>query len=107
MFKVNIKGTMNFYVIALHYASSLRFPTVPITKSRENKFSVFQNSAMQTDVQFYAFLTSAIEECESSISILNRFYPERKSSNIHWVGVGQPQQLTLETVLTTHLPAQN
>ena len=102
-----MKGTMNFYIIALHYASSLRFPTVPITKSIENKFSVFQNYAIQTDVQFYAFLTSAIEECESSVSILNRFYPQRKSSNIHWVWVGQFQWLTLEKVLTTHLPAQN
>jgi len=107
MFKVNMKGTMNFYIIALHYASSLRFATVPIIKSRENKFSVFQNYTMQTDVQFSAFLTSATEECESSISILNRFYPQRKRSNIHWVGVGQPQRLTLEKVMTTHLPAQN
>lgn len=102
-----MKGTVNFCIIVLHYASSLRFPTVPITKSIENKFSVFQNDAMQIDVQFYAFLTSAIDECESSISILNRFYPQRKSSSIHWVGVGQPQWLTLEKVLTTHLPAQN
>jgi len=83
------------------------FPTVPIIKSKENKSSVFQNYAMQTDVQFYAFLTSAIEECESSVSVLNRFYPQGKSSTIHWVRVVQPQRLTLEKVLTTHLPAQN
>lgn len=59
IFMVNKKGTKNFYIIALHYASSLRFPTVPIIKSIESEYSAFHNYAMQTDVQFCAFLTSA------------------------------------------------